>query len=334
MCFICANHNIIHGANPEKLYAALNIARPERIIDFSTNTNIISWPKINLDIEKLASSYPDYECSSLVKIISERENISPSRILFTNGINEAIYLLANLLSAQILNTGILQPCYSEYMRAFSQAQSVFDLNEAGRFKNFIIVNPNNPTGIYINNLSELIINHPDTRFIIDEAYIDFLINASRERLCNFDNVIILRSLTKIFHLSGVRIGYVIANESIIESLRRLQPTWSVNSVAQELALHFLNDFDFYNRTQEFYRSEAPGFMQALRDSGFEIMKSSVHYFLLRVRDDYELIKFLLSRGLVVRHTRNFAGLDGKYIRVATRKHDENKILQEALTLFS
>ena len=332
MCFICANHNIIHGDNYEKLYAALNITMPERVIDFSTNTNIISWPKINLDVERLASSYPDYECSRLVKIISEHENISQSRILFTNGINEAIYLLANLLASQ--SVGILQPCYSEYMRAFSQAQSVFNLDEAGRFKNFIIVNPNNPTGIYINNLSELIKTCPDTRFIIDEAYIDFLIKASRERLCELDNVIILRSLTKIFHLSGVRIGYVIANESIIENLRKLQPTWSVNSIAQELALYFLNDSDFYNRTQEFYKSEAPGFMQSLRDSGFEVMNSSVHYFLLRVHDDYELIKYLLEKGLVVRHTRNFAGLDGKYIRVATRRHDENKLLQEALTIFS
>ena len=96
----------------------------------------------------------------------------------------------------------------------------------------------------------------------------------------------------------------------------------------------MNDNEFYNRTQNFYRSEAPGFMQALRDSGFEVINSSVHYFLLRVHDGYELIKYLLEKGLVVRHTRNFAGLYGKYIRVATRRHDENKLLQEALTLFS
>ena len=89
MCFICGNHNIIHGANYEKLYAALNITMPERVIDFSTNTNIISWPKINLDVERLASSYPDYECSRLVKIISERENIYTSRNTLLR--NKALY---------------------------------------------------------------------------------------------------------------------------------------------------------------------------------------------------------------------------------------------------
>ena len=65
-----------------------------------------------------------------------------------------------------------------------------------------------------------------------------LSDRERERLFDFDNVIILRSLTKIFHLSGVRIGYVVANEEIISRLKALQPTWSVNSIAQELALGF------------------------------------------------------------------------------------------------
>ena len=330
MCFICGN-NINHGANPEKLYAAFNVKMPERIIDFSTNTNILSWPEISINVKELASSYPDYECAKLVKIIAERENISQSRILFTNGINEAIFLLARLFEGQ--NTGILQPCYSEYLRAFREVQGVFTIEGASRFDNFILVNPNNPTGNYINNLSEIIARYPETRFIIDEAYIDFLINinASPERLCGFENVIILRSLTKIFHLSGVRIGYVIANESIINSLRNLQPTWSVNAVAQELALYFLNDTGFYERTRAFYTKEVPVFMQSLREAGIDVMNSSVHYFLVKVHDDYELIKYLLRHGLVVRHTRNFAGLEGKYIRVAARHSHENKLLLEALT---
>ena len=302
---------------------------PDRIIDFSTNTNILSWPEISINVRELAASYPDYECSKLVKIISEREAISPSRVLFTNGTNEAVYLLARLFDSE--RAGMLQPCYSEYSRAFTQAQGVFTIEEASLFDTFILANPNNPTGHYINNLSEIIARNPETKFIIDEAYIDFLINVSPERLCDFENVIILRSLTKIFHLSGVRIGYVIASEPIINSLRKIQPTWSVNSVAQELALHFLNDKDFYARTRAFYMNEAPRFMQALRDSGFDVMDSSVHYFLLRVHDDCNVIKSLLSHGLVVRHTRNFAGLEGKYIRVAARHSDENKLLLEALT---
>lgn len=320
--------NLIHGANPENLYHAFNIPVPDKILDFSTNTNILSWPEININLEELASHYPDPDCTELRALISERENISMNRILFTNGINEAIYLLSHSLSG---TTIILQPCYSEYKRAFTNSHDTFTLDDAGRFDNFILTNPNNPTGIFIPDLSQIIMRYSDTMFIVDEAYIDFLIHDEvRERLCDFPNAIVLRSLTKIFHLSGARIGYVIASEDVISRLKAIQPTWSVNSVAQELALKFLRDDRFYADTQRFYRQNTPKFIASLRDSGFHVMDSDVHYFLIRVDDDTETIRYLLMNGIAVRHTRNFAGLEGKYIRVSTRLPEENRILIEAM----
>ena len=320
--------NIIHGANPENLYRAFNIPVPERIIDFSTNTNILQWPKISIDIERLASRYPDPDCTRLRELIAERENISPSRILFTNGTNEAVFLLSRLFTH---STAILQPNYSEYSRAFTHAHNVFSLDDAGKFSAFILSNPNNPTGKYIADLSRVIESCPDTVFIVDEAYIDFLIHGEPERLCGYGNVIILRSLTKIFHLSGARIGYVIADENIITALKALQPTWSVNAFAQELAFMFMNDDEFCTRTRNFYRENTPAFMESLRASGFEVAESDVHYFMIQIEDDAEVIKHLLRNGIAVRHTRNFAGIGGKYIRAATRRPDENKRLVSVLS---
>ena len=140
----------------------------------------------------------------------------------------------------------------------------------------------------------------------------------------------MRSLTKIFHLSGARIGYVIANEEISAALRSFLPSWNVNSFAQELALHFLNDSAFYEATREFYRVNTPLFMEDLRQSGFEVMSSDVHYFLVRVEDDGEVIRHLLRHGIAVRHTRNFPGLEGRYIRVATRCPEDNARLIAAM----
>lgn len=321
-------HNTLtlHGANPENLYHAFGLQVPENFIDFSTNTNIISWPELHINLEELASHYPDPECSRLRKIIAERENISPSRILFTNGSNEAIFLLSCLFTE---STAILQPAYSEYARAFKNLHNIFSLDDTHNFRHIIIINPNNPTGKYI-SLSKIIAANPDTVFIVDEAYRDFLLAHQTERLCDYDNVIILRSLTKIFHLSGARIGYVIANEKIINALREQQPSWSVNAIAQELAVHFLNDSDFLTRTKNFYRENVPAFVEMLKASGFEVIDSDVHYFLVRVHDDMKIIRHLLNNGIVVRHTRNFAGLDGKFIRIATRKHEENKLFVDTI----
>ena len=309
------NFLTLHGANPESLYNYFGIEIPERVLDFSTNTNIFPCPDFDIDIKNLISRYPDNECKKLLRLISEREHISPEKILFTNGINEAVFLLAGLLK---YSTGIFQPCYTEYSRAFPDAENVFDINKAGRFKNFIITNPNNPTGAYI-KLSEIIKKFPGTLFIIDEAYIDFLLtNEKPERLCGFENVILLRSLTKFFHLSGTRIGYVVADEKIIDALKKFQPTWSVNAIAQELAYKFLNDKEFYSASRAFYETHTPEFINALKKSGFEVMDTSVNFFLIRVEKDIEVIKFLLKSGIAVRHTRNFPGLEGKYIRAATR----------------
>ena len=313
----------IHGANPENLYRAFNIPVPEKILDFSTNTNILSWPDISLDIERLASSYPDPECTALREIISARENVPMSRILFVNGINQAIFLLAGLFGD---DTAILQPCYTEYSRAFTNARDISTLDDAGTFGHVIICNPNNPTGRFIPDLSQIIAGNPRTTFIIDEAYIDFLRHYEPERLCDFPNAVILRSLTKIFHLSGARVGYVIADENIIDALKSRMPSWSVNAFAQELALKFLADGEFLARTREFYRVNTPMLMAGLREAGFDVVDSDVHYFLVRVDDDMEVIRRLLTRGIAVRHTRNFAGLEGKYVRVATRRPEENNML--------
>ncbi len=339
MCLVRYGHDIacmeslipFHGANPENLYRVFDISMPDEILDFSTNTNILPWPKIDISIEKLASSYPDPECRELRELIAERENISPSRVLFTNGSNEAIFLLARLFHERV---AILQPCYTEYSRAFPNAHNVFRIEEAGNFRAFILTNPNNPTGKYIANLSETIKRFPDTVFIIDEAYIDFVLSdCERERLCDFENVITLRSITKIFHLSGVRIGYVIASEEIISRLKALQPTWSVNSIAQELALSFLHDTSFYEQTRAFYREHTPKFIASIKSAGFEVMDSSVHYFLVRVENDIEVIKFLLRAGIIVRHTQNFPGLDGKYVRISTLNSYENEKLVQTLLMW-
>ena len=313
----------IHGANPENLYRAFNIPVPEKILDFSTNTNILSWPDISLDIKRLASSYPDPECTALREIISARENVPMSRILFVNGINQAIFLLAGLFGD---DTAILQPCYTEYSRAFTNARDIFTLDDAGTFGHVVICNPNNPTGRFIPDLSQIIAGNPRTTFIIDEAYIDFLRHYEPERLCDFPNAVILRSLTKIFHLSGARVGYVIADENIIDALKSRMPSWNVNAFAQELALKFLADGEFLARTRDFYRVNTPILMAGLREAGFDVVDSDVHYFLVRVDDDMEVIRRLLTRGIAVRHTRNFAGLEGKYVRVATRRPEENNML--------
>lgn len=317
----------LHGANPESLCRALSLKVPERITDFSTNTNVLTWPGYTLDVAGLSSRYPDPECTALREIISLREGVPMSRILFTNGVNQAIFLLSEIFAD---GTAIFQPCYTEYSRAFTESQDIFTLSDAGKFQHVAICNPVNPTGRFIPDLSRVIAGNPQTVFTVDEAYVDFLRGHVPERLCDFPNAVILRSLTKVFPLSGARIGYVITDEKIIEAMKSRLPSWSVNAFAQELALRFLADVEFLRRTREFYRQNTPAFMAGFREAGFDVVDSDTHYFLVRVDDDVETVRRLLTRGMAVRHTRNFTGFCGGYVRVATRFPEENMRLIAAM----
>jgi threonine-phosphate decarboxylase len=342
-----------HGANPEKLYRAMGVSIPSgTIVDFSTNANVFpwgGWDGFEFDLRRCLASYPDDESTELRRVVAEREtraveNCSTENVLIVNGSNEAIYLIASFLAGK--RTAVRQPAYGEYLRALSafgaEVCDVFEMEDLpGDTEALFLCNPCNPTGEYLESewLEVLFERHPRVLFVVDEAYVDFLSFPSssfpadsRRKLdfLRFRNVVVLRSLTKIFHLSGARVGYVLACEERVAQLRSRQPTWSVNAVAQAMALNFMKDKGFIRGTREFYAAETPRFIAEIESAGFRVLPTRTNFFLVEVADDQKIIRALLERGFVVRHTRNFPGLDGRFIRVATRVPEENDMLVRAL----
>ncbi len=329
-----------HGANPEKLYAALGIPMPADVIDFSTNACALPWPDEAvgraIDTARLASAYPDDECLALRRLIAAREGLALENVLVTNGSNEALYLLASFFVGR--RAAVLQPSYGEYARALrafgAEVEDVFSLDSADRADLLILSNPCNPTGAYLplDELARFAADRPNTTLAVDEAYIDFLLTREREGLdlSALPNVLLLRSLTKTYHLSGARIGYVLAGEGWIRRLGSRQPTWSVNAFAQALALAFVEDEGFLARLRTHYAEETPRLVRAVEAAGFRVRPSCVHYFLMETEDDEALIRGLMERGIVVRHTRNFPGLEGRCVRIATRTRQEDQRLADVL----
>jgi threonine-phosphate decarboxylase len=319
---------------------------PETILDFSTNTNVLPWrgwnESLDLEFRRCLAFYPDDDAAALRSEIAESEgraveNCSVDNVLVVNGSNEAIYLIASFLGGK--KTALWQPVYGEYFRALSaygaDVRNVFapeSLTEGTEA--FFLCNPRNPTGGYIEKevLEELFARCRHTVFVVDEAYVDFLTGEHKKLdFIRCRNVVVLRSLTKSFHLCGARVGYVLACGERIAQLKTRQPTWSVNAVAQAAALAFMKDAEFLQETRNFYAKETPRFIAKIESAGFKVLPTRTHFFLVEVADDRKMIRDLLKRGIVVRHTRNFPGLDGRYIRVATRMPEENDLLARALT---
>lgn len=328
----------LHGANPEKLYELFGLPMPERIYDFSTNTNAVAQRGGFVpDLRAALEDYPDDECLALRALLAEATGAAPENILVTSGSNESIYLIASYEAAR--ENRILQPVYGEYLRAlknFGAAPlNIFDLRAAKLPAEGAVwlCNPCNPTGSFIpdGELDEIAARHPRTLFIVDEAYRDFI--WTDEALAPYrprPNVVRLRSLTKTYNLCGARIGYILADAEMTERLRRRQPSWSVSGLAQQAALFFLADATLLRRTKDYYAAEMPRLISAVNGAGFPTLPSCVNYFLAAVDDDERFIRFMLERGIVVRHTRNFPGLDGRYVRIAARTRPENDILLAAM----
>ena len=328
----------LHGANPEKLYELFGLPMPERLYDFSTNTNAVAQRGgFAPDLRAALEDYPDDECLALRALLAEATGAAPENILVTSGSNESIYLIASYEAAR--ENRILQPVYGEYLRAlknFGAAPlNIFDLRAAKLPAEGAVwlCNPCNPTGGFIpdGELDEIAARHPRTLFIVDEAYRDFI--WTDEALAPYrprPNVVRLRSLTKTYNLCGARIGYILADAEMTERLRRRQPSWSVSGLAQQAALFFLADATLLRRTKDYYAAEMPRLISAVNGAGFPTLPSCVNYFLAAVNDDERFIRFMLERGIVVRHTRNFPGLDGRYVRIAARTRPENDILLAAM----
>ena len=340
-----------HGANPEKLYAAAGLPTPAKIYDFSTNTNAVPQREGFVpDLRAALEDYPDGDCLALREALSREFGVPAENILVSSGSNEAIYIIASYAAAR--ENLILQPVYGEYKKALdgygARTRNIFSLAEAegARGAAVWLCNPCNPPGALIPGaeLDAAAERNPETLFIIDEAYRDFVWTEELPRAPKIlPNVVRLRSLTKIYDLCGARVGALVSHEAAVEKIKARQPSheaavekikarqpeWSVSGLAQQAALWRAGDETLKARTREYYAREIPRLTAALREAGYAVRPTCANFFLVEAPDDEDFIRFMLERGIVVRHTRNFAGLDGKFVRIAARTKDEDDLLIEA-----
>ena len=355
----------VHGGKVFNLARKLGISVDE-IIDFSANINPLGIPvkareALLKGIDRL-QHYPEMYAESLVEALAAKHGISLFNLLVGNGSTELIYLLVRVLRPT--KALILTPAFTEYERAVGLYNGRLHFYHAQKKDNFVprpdimiamldeikpdicfFGNPNNPTGIYLTPSDWLpFIKAAANRKIIcivDEAFIDFVKPhlSMIELIQRFNNLVVLRSLTKIFSLAGLRCGYLIASEEMVNELRNWQEPWNVNSLAISAALHAITDRQFYRRTREYIAGERNYLVEKLREFSFlQVFPSQVNYLLAHVQEDFaslEMEKFLREKyHLLIRLCGDFQGLNNSYIRLAIKNRDANDKLLMGLRDFS
>lgn len=284
-------------------------------------------------------SYPEPDACSLNTLLAEKYQIASENIQVTNGATEAIYLLAQ--AYQNSHSTIVIPTFSEYEDACRvnkhQLRYYRGLKDIDDDINLVwLCNPNNPDGrIYdIDYLKQMIENHPDILFVIDQSYASFsnYPTLSIREATSYTNVVLIHSMTKQYAIPGLRLGYITAHCAVIEKVKRFSMPWSVNTLAIEGGKYLINnDSEHINVEDYLYESIR---LQAELDKviGLEVIPSPMHYFLCKLenRKASELKQWLIEKyGILIRDASNFRGLDEHYFRIATQSADENERLIKA-----
>ncbi|MBU2559333.1 threonine-phosphate decarboxylase CobD [archaeon] len=318
--------------------------------DFSSNVNPLGPPERVKEaligaIDDI-HHYPDIDAAELKAAISKYVGTSPENITLGNGSTELIKNFCEQF-ARGGNVVIPIPTFSEYeyfarlngsevRHALLETKKIIESIDRNTSAVFLC-NPNNPTGTLFDEreIETLIKAALDASALVflDEAYIEFSESKSfADRACEFENLVVLRSLTKFFSLAGLRIGYACAAKELIDAMERARVPWNVNTLAQVAGIESLKDTKFIDTSKEFIKKERE-FMSSELSKFLKVEKTHANFFLIDLDGKItsgELKGRLLKKGMLVRDCSTFAGLDDNFIRVCIRRHDENAKLIEEL----
>ncbi len=349
-----------HGGN---IYA---VARqfgwqPSEITDMSSNINPLGPPAGLMDCLKENLSaltvLPEADGRQTILNFAAYLDIDPERILAGTGTTQFIYALPRVLNSK--SALILGPTYADYADAFAMhhiACSILLAEESEDFRpdmdhfrqhlegkdTVVICNPNNPTGrlIPLDDLQHLCLAHPQTNFIIDESYLPFVMGAENESMVNAgaENVIVLSSLSKIFKIPGLRIGFIIAIPQMIEKFKTYLTPWSVNGLAQA-AVHYLamqrDQIDvFVQNSRLFLETQRKEFYDRFRNAPHvKLYPSCTSFVLIQLPSTIaseEVWTNLVKEKILIRNCSNFDGLSDRYIRISLKAPETNSMLAEKL----
>jgi histidinol-phosphate aminotransferase len=324
---------------------------------WNNENNLGPSPKVKKAIEEASSRlhlYPDPASITLRTRISELNDCSISNVVVDNGSES---LLDNLFRSIISSDDELLTCEGTFVAVYIWAKSnnkpvvkiplgrgyKFDVKRliesvTPKTKAIYLANPNNPTGSIItkDELNELIQFVPeDVLIIVDEAYCEYAQVISRDYPDSFSlrkpNVIALRTLSKAYGIAGMRIGYALGPEPLIEAMSKVKMTFSPSVLAQAAALGALADHEHLQKVVDLNKVALTQFYAALHDAEINYTPPYGNFVMLDLETTEAAKSFteeMMKKGVFVRHLPAF-GLP-HCVRVSTGTEKENALFISSL----
>jgi L-threonine-O-3-phosphate decarboxylase len=347
----------VHGGNLAWA-AAIADCPTSSIVDFSASINPLGPPSSAIAAIQRGfahlSVYPDPDYSQLRLALAKWHQISPEWILPGNGSAELLTWASWELS-DLEATYLITPAFSDYRRGLSAfgakvldcpldlddlrfpCSKDADSHNTKRHCSLLLNNPHNPTGKLWNRAEILPYLEKFALVVVDEAFMDFLPPSQEQSLIpyvkEFNNLVILRSLTKFYSLPGLRLGYAIAHPDRLKLWQKRRDPWSVNILAAVAAEAVIDDRAFQEETWHWLPIAKEELFQGLAAiEGLQPFPGAANFLLVKTeKSSTKLQEELLKKHkILIRDCLSFSELGDRYFRIAVRSQQENQRLVEAL----
>lgn len=327
----------------------------DRIVKLASNENPFGYSQ---EVKKYMSDfhfelevYPDGHASELRTALANKLSIGEDKFVFGNGSDELVQIIARTFLSSNTNTIMATPTFPQYKHhaliegakiqevpvtkeGYHDLETMLDLIDY-ETRVMWICSPNNPTGCTESrsDFSSFMKKCPkDILVVLDEAYYEFVRESKDieaiKLLENHSNLLILRTFSKAYGLAGIRIGYGIGDEKIIEQLNIVRGPFNTSSVAQKLASIALNDEEFLRDITQKNREIKIEFEKKLSEIGWSYYDSETNFLFIETPiPDEEVFQILLENGFIVR-PGNKLGIPNR-IRVTIGEH---KDMQELIMI--
>lgn len=297
----------------------------------------------NLDPEWLRR-YPDPYANDFRQATSEALNIPKAWIMVGNGSDDMLNVVVRACAEPGRKVVYPMPTYVLY-RTLTEIQDAdrleipygennqLPLNEliAAQGAVTFIASPNSPSGhvVPMSDLRQLATNLNGV-LVIDEAYVDFAEETVLPLVEQFQNVIILRTLSKGYSLAGLRLGFAIAQPHLIRGLFKVRDSYSVDAIATLVGAAAMRDQDYKNECAEKVKRSREKLAIDLKQLGFKVWDSQTNFLLTQPPGNaakiYEALK---QQNILVRYF-NQPNLDDK-LRISVGTDEQNRILINTLS---
>ncbi len=355
----------IHGGNIEPIARRLRCS-PGQLLDASASlapfalqlsARVAAWRVV-------LRPYPDRQATALRECIAALHGVSPRFVLPGNGAAE-LFTWAARDAAEVGCSLLPQPGFADYARALdcwggrcqlmrlpsrwsAQPEPEFPSVSGMNADALWVTNPHNPTGQFWNRKALEKLLHRFALVICDEAFLPLVPLGEEQSLIplvsRYPNLVVIRSLTKLYGIAGLRLGYAVAQPERLQRWAQWRDPWPVNAVASAVAQALLPSPErhqaWMQRVQRWTAKEGAWLQQHLATlPGIIPMPSAANYLLIRGERDGKpwslqpLREALETRHrILLRDCRSFEGLDASWLRIGYQSRRGNRRIIRAMRI--